>query len=75
MDTRKFDTLFDSGRDITEYLILDKATRPSQQPKRINVDFPSWIVLALDKEAKRIGITRQSLIKVWLAERLEKQNN
>lgn len=72
MDTRKFDTLFDSGRDITEYLALDKATRPSQQPKRINVDFPSWIILALDKEAKRIGITRQSLIKVWLAERLQK---
>ncbi|MGK0273104.1 MAG: hypothetical protein ACI88H_003782 [Cocleimonas sp.] len=74
MDTRKFDTLFDSGRDITEYLELDKATRPSQQSKRINVDFPSWIILALDKEAKRIGITRQSLIKVWLAERLQKPN-
>ena len=72
MDTRKFDTLFDSGRDITEYLELHKATRPAQQPKRINVDFPSWIILALDKEAKRIGITRQSLIKVWLAERLQK---
>ena len=72
MDTRKFDTLFVSGRDITEYLELDKANRPSQQPKRINVDFPAWIILALDKEAKRIGITRQSLIKVWLAERLQK---
>lgn len=74
METRKFDKLFDSGRDIIDYLELDKATRPSQLPKRVNVDFPAWMIQALDKESKRIGITRQSLIKVWLSEKLNEAN-
>jgi len=46
--------------------------RPNQQQKRVNVDFPVWIIASLDKEAKRMGVTRQSIIKLWLAERLEK---
>ena len=68
----EFDTLFDSGEDITEYLDFSQAKRPGREQKRVNVDFPLWMVESLDREAKRIGITRQSIIKVWLAERLEK---
>lgn len=72
MEARKFDRLFESGQDITSYLLLDKAKRSAQSPKRVNVDFPVWMIQALDKEANRIGVTRQSLIKIWLADRLQK---
>ena len=66
-----FDAMFDSGEDVSEYLDFSKAKRPGREQKRVNVDFPTWMVKALDREAKRIGVTRQSIIKVWLAERLE----
>ena len=71
MKAKDFDKAFDEGRDITPYLDLSSARRPNQKQKRVNVDFPVWMVSLLDAEASRLGVTRQSVIKVWLAERLE----
>ena len=71
MKAKKFDADFDSGKNITNTLDLSKARRPLQVQKRVNVDFPTWMIESLDKEASRLGVTRQSIIKVWLAERLE----
>ena len=72
MKAEKFDKLFDEGKDITHLLDLSSARRPNQELKRVNVDFPIWMVNRLDREAKRLGVTRQSIIKIWLAERLER---
>lgn len=72
MKAKKFDADFDDGKDVTAVLDIAKAHRPLQKQKRINVDFPDWMIEALDKEARRLGVTRQSIIKVWLAERLER---
>jgi hypothetical protein len=63
---------FDAGEDISKYLDLSKIRRPGQAQKRVNVDFPVWMVRRLDRVAKRLGVPRQSIIKVWVAERLEK---
>ncbi|HKJ18748.1 MAG TPA: CopG family transcriptional regulator [Xanthomonadales bacterium] len=71
MKAKTFDRKFDEGKDITEALDLSKARRPLQAQKRVNVDFPTWMVRELDLEASRVGVTRQSIIKMWLAERLE----
>jgi len=71
MKAKEFDKRFDDGESIIEYLDLSKASRPNQELKRVNVDFPIWMIDSLDKEAKRMGVTRQSVIKVWLSERLE----
>lgn len=72
MKAREFDEAFENGEDIMEYLDLASARRPNQDIKRVNVDFPLWMVDSLDREAKRLGVTRQSVIKVWLAQRLER---
>ncbi len=72
MNARNFDKKFDDGQDISKHLDMSKARRPAQEQKRVNVDFPLWMIHLLDKEAKRLGVPRQSIIKVWLAERLEK---
>ena len=72
MKAKKFDRDFDQGKDISGALDLSKARRPKQEQKRVNVDFPTWMIEMLDKEAGRLGVTRQSIIKVWLAERLER---
>jgi hypothetical protein len=71
MKAKKFDADFDSGRNVTSALDLSKARRPLQEQKRVNVDFPTWMIESLDREAGRLGVTRQSIFKVWLAERLE----
>ena len=71
MKAKTFERKFDEGKDITDDLDLTKVRRPLQEQKRVNVDFPAWMVERLDREAKRVGVTRQSIIKVWLAERLE----
>ena len=71
MKAKKFDTDFDAGKDITGALDLANAKRPKQEQKRVNVDFPTWMIELLDREAGRLGVTRQSIIKVWLAERLQ----
>jgi len=72
MKAKEFDKKFDKDEDITKYLDVSKARRPEQEQKRVNVDFPLWMINQLDKEAKRLGVPRQSIIKVWVAERLEK---
>lgn len=72
MKADKFDEKFDSGdEEIIDDLVLSTARRVNQEQKRINVDFPAWVVESLDREAARIGVTRQSIIKVWLVERLQ----
>jgi len=74
MKAKDLDKIFDDGKvDITDYLDLTKAFRPGQELKRVNVDFPTWMIDRLDKESSRLGVPRQSLIKVWIAERLETQ--
>ena len=72
MKANEFDKAFDEGKDISKYLDRSKAKRPEQEQKRVNVDFPRWMITLLDKEAKRLGVPRQSIIKVWVAERLGK---
>ena len=72
MKAREFDRKFDEGNNISKYLDLTKTRRLEQDQKRVNVDFPLWMIHSLDKEAKRLGVPRQSVIKVWLAERLGK---
>lgn len=69
MKTQDFDQAFDAGEDVTAALDLSRARRPEEALRRVNVDFPAWMVEALDREARRLGVTRQSVIKVWLAER------
>jgi len=71
MKAREFDRKFDEGKDVTAALDLSKAKRPGQAQRRVNVDFPLWMIESLDREAGRLGVTRQSIIKVWIAERLE----
>ena len=72
MKAKDFDKKFDEAQqDVVEDLDLSSARRVNQEQKRINVDFPAWVVESLDREAARIGVTRQSIIKVWLVERLQ----
>ncbi len=71
MKAKNFDAKFDKGEDVSTVLDLSKARRPLQEQRRVNVDFPTWMIESLDREANRLGVTRQSIIKVWLAERLE----
>jgi hypothetical protein len=72
MKSEDLDKRFDSGEDISKYLDLSKIRKPGQEQKRVNVDFPVWMIQCLDRVAKRLGVPRQSIIKVWVAERLEK---
>ena len=72
MKAKELDKKFNEGEDISEHLDIAKARRPEQEQKRVNVDFPLWMIQLLDKEARRLGVPRQSIIKVWVAERLKK---
>ena len=71
MKANELDKIFDDGENISEFLDLSHARRPGQEQKRVNVDFPVWMIHCLDKEAKRLGVPRQSIIKIWIAERLK----
>ena len=74
MKAKDFDNKFDDNKvDVIDDLDLSTVKRPNQVQKRVNVDFPIWVIDSLDKEARRVGVTRQSIIKVWLVERLEEQ--
>ncbi len=73
MKAKELDALFDSGEDITQYLDLSTLSKNGTQTKKVNVDFPEWVINSLDLEAKKIGVTRQSIIKVWIAERLKEE--
>ncbi len=70
MKAKTFDRKFNAGEKIVEHLDVSKARRVGTDAKRVNVDFPAWMVDSLDREARRLGVTRQSLIKLWLADRL-----
>lgn len=72
MKAKDLDKIFDNGDiNIQDFTDLSNAFRPGQKQKRVNVDFPEWMIQSLDKESSRLGVPRQSLIKVWIAERLE----
>jgi hypothetical protein len=66
----EFDRKFDAGESVIEYLDMDSIRRPNLETRRVNVDFPAWVVAGLDRQAKRLGVTRQALIKMWIAERV-----
>ena len=70
MKAEEFDEKFDNGEDISAHVDWSTARRPNLEERRVNVDFPAWMVSGLDKEAGRLGVTRQSLIKMWIAEKL-----
>lgn len=70
MKATEFDAAFDAGEDVTDMVDWSQARRRNDQPKRVNVDFPTWVVEALDKQARHLGVSRQALIKMWIAERL-----
>jgi len=72
MKAKELDRKFNEGKDISRHFDLSKTRRPEQEQKRVNVDFPAWMIKQLDKEAKRLGVPRQSIIKLWVAERLKK---
>lgn len=67
----EFDRKFEAGEDTDAHVEWSKAQRINEEIKRVNVDFPGWVVAGLDRQAAHLGITRQALIKVWIAERLE----
>jgi hypothetical protein len=71
MNSSEFDRRFEEGESVLEVLDLETARRPRLEASRVNVDFPLWMVEQLDQEASSLGVTRQSIIKLWLAERLE----
>ena len=72
MRAEDFDQKFDDGEDVTGELDLAAIRRPALEQRRVNVGFPSWMIESLDREARRLGVTRQSIIKLWIAERLER---
>ncbi len=72
MKASEFDHKFEQGEEIVGDLDLAGARRPGLEPRRVNVDFPAWVIDSLDREARRLGVTRQSIIKIWIAERLER---
>lgn len=71
MKATEFDRRFDAGESVVEALAVEDARRPLLESRRVNVDFPAWMVDSLDREARRLGVPRQSVIKMWLAERLD----
>ena len=73
MKAEEFDKKFDNGEDVSKYLNFSKARRPGREQKRVNVDFPVWMIQLLDREAKHLGVPRQSVIKFWIAEHLEQR--
>jgi hypothetical protein len=75
MNSSEFDRRFEDGESVIDALDLSAARRPRLDQRRVNVDFPLWMVEQLDLEASRLGVTRQSIIKVWLAERLERRRD
>jgi hypothetical protein len=72
MKAEAFDQRFEQGETITEFLDLSQARRPGHESRAVTIDFPEWMLDALDREARRLGVTRESIVKVWLAERLER---
>ena len=71
---KDFDEAFDRGENVTTYLDKSKTRRVNAELRRVNIDFPTWVIASLDKEARRLGITRQSLVKMWIAEKFNQNN-
>jgi hypothetical protein len=71
MNARDFDKKFELGEDVTDNFGFSGSRRVNQELKRVNIDFPVWVVEKLDKQSKRLGISRQALVKVWIAEKLK----
>jgi hypothetical protein len=71
----EFDKYFDEGGDISSYIVSDSIKRPGLVQKRVNVDFPTWVIESLDLEASRVGVSRQSLIKMWITQHLENKSH
>ncbi|MBX7138875.1 MAG: BrnA antitoxin family protein [Oligoflexia bacterium] len=72
--TKDFDDAFDRGDDVTKYLDKSKVRRVNEELRRVNIDFPAWVISSLDREARRLGVTRQSLVKMWIAEKFDQNN-
>lgn len=70
----EFDKKFDDSENIVEFLDLKSLKKPDNEPKRVSVDFPAWMVHELDKVSKRLGVTRQSVIKVFISEKLKEKS-
>ena len=70
MKAREFDRRFDAGKDMSDHVDWSRARRANTETRRVNVDFPAWVIAGLDRQAKELGVTRQSLIKLWIAEKL-----
>lgn len=74
MTAQEFERRFDEGEDITPYIDDSSIRRPGLEARRVNVDFPEWIIQKLDFQSKMIGVSRQSLIKLWVAERVQQEH-
>jgi len=74
ISAEKLDEKFDEGEDIIDYLEVEKAERQGLITRRVSIDFPSWMIRELDREAERLGVPRQSVIKIWISERLGTSN-
>ena len=72
MKAEEFDKKFDEGEDVSDFLDMSAARRPAHEMKCLSLDFPLWMIQLVDKEAKRLGIPRQHIIRLWIAERLQK---
>jgi hypothetical protein len=72
ISAEELDRRFDEGEDMSPYIVPGSGRRINEQPQRVNVDFPKWVVQRLDREANRLGVSRQALLKIWIAERLER---
>ncbi len=70
INVKSFDEAFDQGKDVTPYMDLHTA-KLRQPTQRINVNIPKGLLDQVDQEASRVGVPRTSLIKIWIAERLE----
>ena len=68
---KDFDEAFDRGEDVTDYLNTSKVRRVNEELRRVNIDFPVWVISSLDREARRLGVTRQSLVKMWIAQKFD----
>lgn len=73
MKANELDEMFDRGEDITPYLDISTAERPGHKQRRVNVDFPEWMINSLDRQASKLGVARQAVIKIWIAERLKEE--
>ena len=75
MKASQLDKKFDENKeDILEYFDTSKIKMINEKQRRVNIDFPEWMIQSLDKEAKHIGVSRQAVIKMWIADKLKSLN-